>query len=351
MTARPAVSVVVPVYNGAQHLAEAIDSVLAQTFSDFEVILVDDGSSDDSWALLSAYGERDPRVRPHRLGRNYGHHVASNRAIELASGRYVARLDQDDLALPDRLSRTVDAFDANPDVGLVHSQYVRWLPRGERVMRTPPSTDASLRVHELFRNTVCHSTLTIRAEVIDQLGTAYQDLPGPQDYDLIVRALQLTRAFCVPEPLAIYRQSTMAMTGQFSDRMQPAVDAISDRQLVRFIAPDRTDGARRVFSLATGDGDAQYVHDVRTVLDRIGTADPRIDGDELAAVRRHWTAQAMRAAVAPRGGLPRSGRVIADLVRLDPQGAADGARSLAGDLTVRAHRAVLARRLRGRRRN
>src|SRR6188472_297035 len=128
VTSDPTVSVVMPVYNGAGYLGEALNSILAQTYGDFEVVAVDDGSSDESWTILASYGARDDRVRPHRLAQNAGHHVASNTAIELSRGRFIARLDQDDLADRSRLARTVDTFHAHPDVGLLHSWYVRWLP-------------------------------------------------------------------------------------------------------------------------------------------------------------------------------------------------------------------------------
>ena len=320
-------SVVMPVYNGAAHVGEALDSVLGQTFTDFEVVAVDDGSTDDSWTVLATCADRDRRVHIHRLPANRGHHVASNTAIEMASGRYIARLDQDDLAEPERLARTVEAFAADPSIGLVHSQYVRWLPDGRRSVRIPPATDGALRITQQFRNTVCHSALTISADVLARMGTWYRNLPGPQDYDLVLRSLQQARAHCIAAPLAVYRQDTMAMTEQYADRIQHAAEEISGRELVRFLPAARIPAARRVFSLSATREDVGSVNDVRSVFAGVVAADPLIDADEATRFARQWTGRAIRAAVARNGGLPRSARVLGALVRGDPVGSAEWART------------------------
>lgn len=342
VTPRPAVSVVMPVYNGVAHVGEALDSVLRQTFDDFEVVAVDDGSSDDSWAMLCRYAERDARIRAHRLPLNRGHHVASNTALDRAVGRFIVRLDQDDLAAPTRLARTVAVFEADPSIGLVHSHYVRLLPDGRRLVRTPPGSDAALRITQKFRNTVCHSALAVRSETLNALDERYRDLPGPQDYDLIVRLLRLTRSHCIPESLAVYRQESMAMTEQYSDRMERAVEEISDGQLTEYLPLERTGAARRMFNLTANDGDRQSVRNVRAVFARTVEVDPLIDADEAAEFGREWTRRAMRAALAPHGGLPRSARVLGELVRGDPLGAAGWVRAEAVGglrrLTASTHR-------------
>ena len=103
-----------PVFNGAAHLELTVRSLLRQSLADFELIAVDDGSTDESWAILEAFAERDARVQPHRLARNAGHAVASNTAIERSRGQFIARLDQDDLFLSDRLKVAVETMEASP---------------------------------------------------------------------------------------------------------------------------------------------------------------------------------------------------------------------------------------------
>src|SRR3712207_4054623 len=109
------ISVVMPVFNGQRFLAEAMDSLLAQTFRDFEVVAVDDGSTDDTPATLHRYAERDARVRVIR-GDHAGISAALNRGIAAATHEWIARMDADDVATPDRFAKQLAAAAAHPDV-------------------------------------------------------------------------------------------------------------------------------------------------------------------------------------------------------------------------------------------
>jgi glycosyltransferase involved in cell wall biosynthesis len=111
----PKVSVVMAVHNGEKYLREAVDSILTQTFTDFEFIIVDDASIDRSAEIISTY--KDPRIRFIRSDRHLGHATCLNRGLDVALGEYVARMDCDDISLPERLTRQVAFMDANPNVG------------------------------------------------------------------------------------------------------------------------------------------------------------------------------------------------------------------------------------------
>lgn len=343
----PLVSVVMPVFNGAAHLDDAVESVLAQTFPNLELVAVDDGSTDDSWEILTSYARHDPRVRPQRLSVNSGHHVASNTACERAVGQYLVRLDQDDLMSLDRVSWIVEAFENHPEVGLVYSSYERWLPDGTRIIRTPPTSDPTFRLAQMFANYVCHSSLAFRAETFAALPDGYRDLPGPQDYDLIVRMLAQTRSLCIAEPLAVYRQETMAMSTQFAGEMQGAVDDISDHQLESYLPADRTASARRVYLLHAGPSDWPGVSDVRMVFDGATASMPAEDRAEARAFARRWTARALRAMIAPRGGLPRTTHYVARLCIGDPVGAAVWAIGEGRSLLNKLAKRVMSRHNRG----
>src|SRR5690242_71279 len=117
MPAPPEVTVVIPSYNGARYLGEAIESVLAQTHPSVETIVVDDGSVDGTTALVSSYGDRVRGIRQE----NRGLAAARNSGIRAAAGTYVAFLDHDDRYLPEKTARQVAVFEARPDVGLVHT--------------------------------------------------------------------------------------------------------------------------------------------------------------------------------------------------------------------------------------
>ena len=122
----PLVSVVMPLYNGERYLAEAIESILSQTFADFEFIIVDDGSTDGSAGIIRDYAARDSRVKVKQLARNSGEAAARNAGIALARGQFVAGMDSDDISLPDRLRAQASFLENNPEVGAVgvHSRVV-----------------------------------------------------------------------------------------------------------------------------------------------------------------------------------------------------------------------------------
>ena len=115
----PLVSVIMAAYNGEKYLAEAIDSVLTQTFSDFELIIVDDGSLDASAEIICSFAKLDDRIRFFQLERNMGQGPALNRGVASSTGKYLTYMDCDDITLPQRLEKQVDFLQANPEIGAV----------------------------------------------------------------------------------------------------------------------------------------------------------------------------------------------------------------------------------------
>lgn len=158
----PRVSVVSTVYNGERYFDRAIPSILAQSFEDFEFILVDDGSTDGTLAGLRKLEERDPRVRVFTPGR-LGAAKAANYAVAQARGEYIARQDFDDQSHPDRLRLQVALLDAHPDVGLVGGYFVLVDERrGERYIRMPPTDHASILAAMARYIPIAHTTATYR---------------------------------------------------------------------------------------------------------------------------------------------------------------------------------------------
>jgi hypothetical protein len=292
---RPKVTVVLPVYDGEAYLPEALDSLASQTFPDFEVIAVDDGSRDRSWEVLQAYAERDPRFRPIRHERNLGHHEACNRGIASARGELLAKFDQDDVNLPERLERQVSFMTRHPEVGLLGASYYRW-PGGEtRWLRTPPTTHTGLRWKLLFGNVICHSAVMLRAALASTGELYYAALPGPQDYDLWVRLLRHTRGASVPEPLVLYRVYSSdgragAMSELFKDRQPAAVADISVRQLTELMPdarPDEIVELRRVAFGAIGRGELPLVGRVLDLYERFARL-PDVDSSDLDVYKRRF---------------------------------------------------------------
>jgi glycosyltransferase involved in cell wall biosynthesis len=315
------VSVIMPVYNGGRFLREAVDSVLGQTFDDFELVAVDDGSTDDSVAILTEYAERDPRVRVSRHPENRGHHHTSNDAIGLAQGELVARMDQDDLWLPRRLEASVAHLDEHPEVGLLATAYVRLLPDGTRLERHPPRSHTRIRTRMVFGNIICHPSVTVRRSLIATGELRYRDLPGPQDYDLWVRLLEHTEAHILDEPLVVYRQHSATMSELFRDDLPLAAEDISNRQLRGLLGPDLDDDTlrsiRRLAAHRAPKGRADYERAglVLDVFDALAKR-PDISPGELASVRRTWCRRALTAAVGrgPNAAAP----LVREIGRRDP---------------------------------
>ena len=118
MKTAPEISVIMSVYNGEEYVAEAVESILNQTFSDFELIVIDDCSTDTTGEILKRLAERDERVKVHPNEVNLRLPSSLNKAISLARGRYIARMDADDIALPERLERQYAFMEAHPNVAL-----------------------------------------------------------------------------------------------------------------------------------------------------------------------------------------------------------------------------------------
>ena len=187
---QPCVSVLMPVYNGAEHVAKAIDSVLSQTLADFELVVVDDGSTDDTAAILASYAH-DPRVRVVRHHTNGGLVASLNDGLQACRAELVARLDADDIAMPNRLQRQKNVFDSNPAVVLCATAYARFLPSGE-VLRNgcPPLTHGGLAMAMFTGNRLCHSTVMFRRSSVLAVG-GYDAVWFPvEDVDLWIRLME-----------------------------------------------------------------------------------------------------------------------------------------------------------------
>lgn len=195
----PRVSVVSTVYNGMPYFDRAIPGILAQSFDDFEFILVDDGSTDGTLAELRKLEERDSRVRVLAPGR-LGAATAMNYAVAQARGEYIARQDFDDESFPDRLRLQVALLDANPEVGLVGGSYVLVDERrGERYVRMPPPDHAAI-VSAMARCVpIAHTTATFRRRVWSEAG-GYPIVDNLIDLRFYLRVAKLGWRFAnVPE--------------------------------------------------------------------------------------------------------------------------------------------------------
>jgi glycosyltransferase involved in cell wall biosynthesis len=186
----PRVSVVTTVYNGEPYFDRAIPGILGQTYTDFEWIVVDDGSTDRTPELLRDLARRDPRVRIHSPGR-LGITAAANYGVAKATGEYIARQDFDDCSYPDRLKLQVAFLDAHPDVGVVGGHYVLVDERrGERYMRMPPTEHREIVAAMARYIPIANTVVTFRRKVWADAG-GYAEVADLEDLRLWLQAAKL----------------------------------------------------------------------------------------------------------------------------------------------------------------
>jgi glycosyltransferase involved in cell wall biosynthesis len=198
------ISVLLPVYNAGPYLAAAIDSILVQSYSDFEMVVIDDGSTDGSGDVIEGYA--DSRIRFLRATKNVGLIATLNRGIAVSRGEFIARMDQDDISHPDRLELQLRRMKENPGDSFCCSWYeVLWEGRPPKTERMP-ATGEEIRAELLFSNIIAHSTVMIRRAALDRAGGAYD--PGCrycEDYELWLRLSKLGGIGVIPRVLLKYR--------------------------------------------------------------------------------------------------------------------------------------------------
>ncbi len=216
---QPTISVVIATYNYGRYLAGAIASVLGQTFTDYEVIVVDDGSTDDTESVIRPYLS-DSRIRYLRT-EHVGQPAAKNAGIRDGTGRYVAFLDADDVWLPTKLEKQVAVFErSDPELGVVYCRRGFIDPDGReftRDQRTPRRGDVLAPI--FHRPFICFSSSVIRRDVLEEVGHFDESIPMSIDYDLWLRIALRYHFDFVDEPLVLYRTGHANLSTRLSERI------------------------------------------------------------------------------------------------------------------------------------
>jgi glycosyltransferase involved in cell wall biosynthesis len=196
----PKISVLMPAYNAEKYITEAIDSILAQTFADFEFIIINDGSTDRTAEIVRSY--KDPRIVFVDNEKNQGLITVLNQGMDMARGEYIARMDADDISLPERFAKQIAFMDAHPDVGLLGTQlqifgYRHW-------KSSYPEKIGILDIHKI--NHINHPTVMLRKSVFDKYNLRYNhDYIACEDYELWSRVVRYTKVANLPDVLLKYR--------------------------------------------------------------------------------------------------------------------------------------------------
>lgn len=204
----PAVTVLMSVLNAAAYVDEAITSIREQTWRDLELIVIDDGSEDDTWRIILAHAAQDSRVVPIRNETTLTTSRALNRGLAAARGKYITRQDGDDCSLPERLAQQVAFLESHPDYGVVGTAVEMIDPQGALLSIAFTLTeDAEIRELLLDRMCLCGPTVMWRRECLERAGFYFEeDLSYTEDYDLCLRLVEVTRIANLSTPLYRYRQ-------------------------------------------------------------------------------------------------------------------------------------------------
>ena len=253
----PAVSVLMPVYNGLPYLTEALDSLLAQTFQNFEIVAVNDGSTDGSAEVLAAYASRDERVVVVTNEENIGLPRTLNKGLEECRAALVARADADDRYRKDRLEKQAAFLDAHPEVGLLSCWVQKIKADGEYFSLVRfPTEDGEIRVRELFVNSFSHPGVMFRRDLVRDIGGYDPKYWTSEDADLWARIRPLMKSANLAEPLIFYRKhegSMMRTRGSEGEKLSLSVrQRLLSEYLGRPLSIDEARGAVMTFRASQG---------------------------------------------------------------------------------------------------
>ena len=200
----PLISVIMPVYNAEKFLKPAIESILNQTFSDFELIIIDDNSNDKTADIIKSYNDNRIKhiVNPNRIGFTN----SLNQGLKIAQGDYIARMDADDISDPERFSKEIEFLENNPDIGVCGSWMKIIDENGKIINKIQLPVGSNVIAWRLyFNNCVAHPSVILRRKVIDRVNYYNSDFVVAEDYDLWNRIIKISKIENIPEYLLKYR--------------------------------------------------------------------------------------------------------------------------------------------------
>ena len=212
----PKVSIVMPTYNAEKYIGEAIESILNQTFTDYEFIIINDGSTDHTKEIIKRYD--DPRIVLLENEKNSGIVVTLNKGVQFASGEYIARMDSDDISLCTRLERQVIYLDSHKNIGVVGTALQVFGERIEAQNRFFSDRKEILKAELLFNSCLAHPTVMFRRSLIQNISACYDiQFAGIEDFALWWKLVQVTDIGCINEVLLRYRSHEKQITKDKSD--------------------------------------------------------------------------------------------------------------------------------------
>lgn len=216
----PKISVLTSCYNATEFLADAIESILSQTYEEFEFILIDDGSTDDTSAIIKHYAAKDNRIVFIEKG-NTGLTDSLNVGISVARGEWIARMDADDVAFPDRFEKQINFVMGHPEVVLLGAGCITIDRKGREIQkyRYPATHDELIKQIEQCGTPFPHSTAFYKRSVVQSVGAYRNRLNGAEDKDLWLRLSSIGRIGCLSDPLIKLRKHSASITAAKGNRL------------------------------------------------------------------------------------------------------------------------------------
>lgn len=292
----PEVSIVLPVYNGAQYLAAAIQSVLSQTYTNFELIIIDDGSKDDPRSVVARF--TDPRIIFIEQS-NCGLATTLNIGIKKAKGQFIARQDQDDLWHPKHLELEVQFLEQHPKCGIVgtSSQIQVGETLTNRLLRHP-ETNSELQFAVLFDSPFVHSSVLIRREVFDAVGyyTTDPNRQPPEDYELWSRVAREFELANLPDILHIYRETPGSMSRPGNVEFAKRVSRICQENIALLLGREFDDAEVKALAALTHQPTSSSVplSELFGLVDELARAIYEKYGGDRSSLRRLAEQQKLR---------------------------------------------------------
>lgn len=211
-------------------MTDSVDSILSQTFTNYEFIIIDDGSTDNTWNMLNKY--KDPRIRLYRNSKNVGLAISLNRGLMFARGDYLARMDVDDISAPDRIQKQKEFLDKHPGIALVGSWVKEIKSTGKKYRVVNYLTDPIvLRWRLLFVNSFAHSSIMMRTSVARYMGGYSEKLLFVEDYDLWSRISFRWEITNIPEVLLIRRDLKEGISYLYREKQYENSNIIAKRNI------------------------------------------------------------------------------------------------------------------------
>lgn len=211
MIEQPLLSVLMPVFNSERFVAEAIESILNQTFKDFEFLILDDASTDKSFEIIKDFEKKDPRIKVYQNEKNLGVVASRNKLIELSKSKYIAWLDSDDIALENRLEKQVNFLEEHPEIGMVGAWLIKSDKSGKKLMIWPMETNPDKLQVELFFHSPFSTVVMIRKSALPE--KLYDSrFPVAEDYDLYCRIAEKNSVANLGIPLLKYRENSASLS-------------------------------------------------------------------------------------------------------------------------------------------